>query len=116
MAFQLRFAAEKKWRVFIFNRQAFNINLFPNQIFLNWSIEMKGRVVVTQSSNAAGKTIKKGGVPTKSKSSARGATSESKNTTVIKQQHQRDIAARQLPSASLPPAAPLALPLTDSCI
>ena len=57
MAFHLRFAAEKEWRVFI---------SFPIRLFLNWSIEMKGRVAVTQSRNAAGKTIKKRGVPTKS--------------------------------------------------
>ena len=50
MAFRLPFAAEKEWRVFIY---------FPIRLFLNWSIEMKGRVAVTQSSNAAGKTTKK---------------------------------------------------------
>ena len=47
VAFHLRFAAKKEWQVFI---------SFPIRFFLNWSIEMKGRVAVTQSSNAAGKT------------------------------------------------------------
>ena len=42
-------AAEKEWQVFI---------SFPIRFFLNWSIEVKGYVAVTQSSNAAGKTIK----------------------------------------------------------
>ena len=45
-----------------------SIYFFPDQIFLNWSIEIKGRVrrvAVTQSSNAAGKTIRKRGAPTK---------------------------------------------------
>ena len=58
-----------------------NIYLFPSQIVLNWSIEMKGRVAVRQSSNAAGKTKKKPGAPTKSKSSATRATSELTNST-----------------------------------
>ena len=57
---------------------------FPIRFVLNCSIEMKDHVV-TQSSNAAGKTIKKQGVPTKSKSSATRATRESTNSTVIKQ-------------------------------
>ena len=73
--FHLRFAAEKQR----------NFYFFPDQIFLDWSIEMKGRLAITQSSNAAGKTIKKRGVPTKSKSSATRARSESTNSTVIKQ-------------------------------
>ena len=76
VAFHLRFAAEKEWRVFI---------SFPIRFFWNRSIEMKGHVAVTQSSNAAGKTIKKRGVPTKFKSSATRATSESTNSTGIKQ-------------------------------
>ena len=49
------------------------------------SVEMKGHLAITQSRNAAGKTIKKRGVPTKSKSSATRATSELTNSTVIKQ-------------------------------
>ena len=60
VVFHLRFAAEKDGRVFI---------SFPIRFFLNWSIEVKGYFAVTQSSNAAGKTKKKRGVPpTKSKS------------------------------------------------
>ena len=43
-----------------------SIYFFPNQIFFNWSIEMKGRVAVTQFSNApAGKAKKKRGAPNK---------------------------------------------------
>ena len=49
VAFHLRFAAEKEWQVFI---------SFPIRFFLNWSIKMKGCLAITQSSNAAGKTIK----------------------------------------------------------
>ena len=49
MAFHLQFAAEKEWQVFI---------SFPIRFFFNWSIEMKGRLAITQSSNAAGKTTK----------------------------------------------------------
>ena len=41
VAFHLQFAAKKEWRVFI---------SFPIRFRLNWSIEMKGRVAVTQSS------------------------------------------------------------------
>ena len=37
-----------------------SIYFFPDQIFLNWSIEMKGYVAVTQSSNAAGKKVAPG--------------------------------------------------------
>ena len=72
VAFHLRFAPEKEWRV-------------PIRLFLHWSIEMKGRVAVTQSSNATGTSIKKRGESTKSKSSATRATSESTNSRVIKQ-------------------------------
>ena len=36
-----------------------SICFFPNKFFLNWSIEMKGRVALTQSSYATGKTKKK---------------------------------------------------------
>ena len=61
-----------------------SIYLFPNQSFFNRSIDMKGHVsdgvAVTQSSNAPGKTKKKLGAPTKSKSSATRATSESTNS------------------------------------
>ena len=75
VAFHLRFA-EKDWRVFISSS-------FPIRFFLNWSIEMKGRVSITQSSKAAGKTIRKQGMTTKSKSSATRATRESTNSTLI---------------------------------
>ena len=79
-------AAEKEWRVFIY---------ISIRIFLNWSIEMKGRVTVTQSSKAAGKTIKKRGVPTKSKSSATRPKSESTNSTVIKHLKSRATTAKE---------------------
>ena len=78
VAFRLPFAAEKECRVFI---------SFQIRSYLKWSIEMKGRVAATQSSNAAGKTnLKtKRGAPTISKSSATRATSKSTNSTGINQ-------------------------------
>ena len=39
VAFHLQFAAEKEWQVFI---------SFPIRFFLNWSIEIKERIAVTQ--------------------------------------------------------------------
>ena len=58
-----------------------NIDLFSSQIVLNWPIEMKGRVTVRQSSNAAGKTKKKTRSANQIQSSATRATSELTNST-----------------------------------
>ena len=88
MAFHLRFAAEKEWLVFI---------SIPIRFFLNWSIEMKGRVTVTQSSNAAGKTIKKTRSTNKiRKQRDKGYKRIDKfHSNKAEQQQQRNIAARE---------------------
>ena len=93
VAFQLWFAAEKEWRVFI---------SFPIRFFWNFSIEMKRRVAVTQSSSAPGMTMKKTRSANKiQKQRDKGYKRIEKfNSNKEEQQQQRNIAAR-LPSSNL---------------
>ena len=79
VAFHLRFAAEKEWRVFISSQIRFFFELNRNEgVFRHYAIQQR-----------CWQDNKKRGVPTKSKSSATGATGESTNSTVIKQSNNR---------------------------